>query len=235
MQPPYARNGDQDASPREVERLRGRRVVSVAAGTEHSAALTAEGSVLTWGNAGCGQLGHGPLIDEIVGAEYAVAAPRLVTGGFPQGTRVALVAAGQLHTACVTAQGDVFSWGNGDYGRLGHGDEEHQHTPRRVEALAGQRVVGLDCGQYTTAAVTAAGEVFVWGRLQPGDRDVSTPERVAFPGGIKVRQVSCGMDHFAAVDTEGGLHTWGLGGSGKLGHGSGQDEGAPRVAGTVQP
>ena len=219
---------DREASPREVERLRGRRVVSVAAGGHHSAALSEEGGVMTWGVASLGILGHGPVPAE---GAHVVAAPRLVTGGFPQGTRVALVAAGGSHTACVTALGHVFSWGGGMLGRLGHGDEENQHTPRRVETLAGQRVVGLDCGDATTAAVTVAGELFVWGMLQPGDMDVSTPERVNFPqAGVKVRRVSCGDEHFAAVDTEGVLYNWGLAGEyGRLGHNSEQDEEAPRV------
>ena len=31
-------------------------------------------------------------------------------------------------------------WGDGDYGRLGHGDEQNQLLPKKVEALAGQRV-----------------------------------------------------------------------------------------------
>jgi hypothetical protein len=80
-----------------------------------------------------------------------------------------------------------------------------------------------------SAAVTAAGEVFVWGKLQPGSRNVSTPEQVIFPAGAKVRRVSCGTEHFAAVDTEVVLYTWGTGEYGRLGHGSEQDEAAPRV------
>jgi alpha-tubulin suppressor-like RCC1 family protein len=72
------------------------------------------------------------------------------------------------------------------------------------------------------------------GRLQPGDKQVSTPERVAFPAAAKVWRVSCGQDHFAAVDRGGTLYTWGLGGGGRLGHGSEQDEEAPWAALTGQ-
>ena len=37
--------------------------------------------------------------------------------------------------------GQVFTWGRGSHGQLGHGDEENQHTPKVVAALEGERVV----------------------------------------------------------------------------------------------
>ena len=85
-------------------------------------------------------------------------------------------------------------------------------------------MVGLDYGNDTTAALTAAVEVFVWGELHPSNMAVSTPERVAFPQDVKLRRVSCGHEHYAAVDMAGVLYTWGLGSLGKLGHDSEQDE-----------
>ena len=82
-----------------------------------------------------------------------VAAPRLVTAGFSNGTRVAMVAVGGAHMACVSALGEVYSWGLGGMGQLGHGEDaliDVIDIPRRVEGLAGKRIVGLDCGQWTT-------------------------------------------------------------------------------------
>ena len=54
------------------------------------------------------------------------------------------------------ATGEVYSWGRGDDGRLGHGDNNWKYVPRRVKSLAGQRIVFVNCGSYHTAAV--AGE-----------------------------------------------------------------------------
>ena len=37
--------------------------------------------------------------------------------------------------------GAVYTWGRGDDGRLGHGDNGWKYVPRVVEALEGQRIV----------------------------------------------------------------------------------------------
>lgn len=220
-----------EASPREVERLRGRRVVGVASGEQHTAALSEEGALLTWGDASDGRLGHGPVPAGTFHMHNVVAAPKMVTAGFPQGTRVALVAAGDTCTACISTLGEVFSWGQGRSGQLGHGDKEDQHIPKRVEALAEQRVVGLVCGQGSSVAVTAGGEVFIWGTREEDtaiEEEILTPELVTFPNNERVRHVSCGGDMFAAVDIEGTLFTWGNGGM--MGHG---DEGDYKDSPTV--
>lgn len=45
------------------------------------------------------------------------------------------IAAGGAHSACITAAGDLFTWGKGRYGRLGHGDSEDQLKPKLVRNL----------------------------------------------------------------------------------------------------
>lgn len=42
------------------------------------------------------------------------------------------IAAGGAHSACITASGELFTWGKGRYGRLGHGDSEDQLKPKLV-------------------------------------------------------------------------------------------------------
>jgi len=45
---------------------------------------------------------------------------------------VVMVAAGLQHTACVTAKGTLWTWGNGSFGQLGHGDRELRQRPARL-------------------------------------------------------------------------------------------------------
>ncbi|CAM9960393.1 unnamed protein product, partial [Heterosigma akashiwo] len=94
---------------------------------------------------------------------------------------------GGQHAAVLTARGEVFTWGRGGFGRLGHGDAAPQKEPRRVAALARGRVhcVQVACGFAYTCAVSAAGALYTWGagengRLGLGDpEDRLSPARVA--------------------------------------------------------
>lgn len=49
-----------------------------------------------------------------------------------RGIEVVDIAAGGAHSACITASGELFTWGKGRYGRLGHGDSEDHLKPKLV-------------------------------------------------------------------------------------------------------
>ena len=71
--------------------------------------------------------------------------------------------AGASHTAVWTEEGELFTFGYGVDGRLGHGGEKKGRVPRLVEALAGKKVIGAASGRDHTAVWTEAGESFTFG------------------------------------------------------------------------
>ena len=143
----------------------GIRIVQVAAGgglvrVAHSLLLTSTGRVLSFGTGQYGALGHGysggkQLPDEL--------RPRYIDA--LSGIRCVCVAAGELHSAAVTSDGDVYTWGDGFCGQLGHGDKRPQTTPVQVThgGLEDECVCNITCGARHTIAVTEDGEVYSWG------------------------------------------------------------------------
>ena len=78
------------------------------------------------------------------------------------------MSAGSFHSLAATADGAVWSWGDGRCGQLGHGDEQDQLLPKAVEAFAGRRVVTLSAGEDHSLALAADGAIFTWGKGETG-------------------------------------------------------------------
>ena len=128
------------------------------------------------------------------------------------------------HTLALTEEGHVFSWGDGDYGKLGHGNAATHKTPKQILGpLTGKVIVQISAGYRHSAAVTADGQLFTWGegdfgRLGHGDSQFRfVPTLVK---DILVGSVSCGAAHTLALSSDGKTAwSFGAGDHGKLGHG----------------
>jgi len=81
-----------------------------------------------------------------------------------------------------TAEGALFTFGNGAFGQLGHGGEEHASMPRWVEALAGKKVVGASAAVQHTAVWTEAGELFTFGNEEEGRLGHRVPKQSTLRG-----------------------------------------------------
>lgn len=76
------------------------------------------------------------------------------------GKHIVHIAVGSTYSAAVTASGELYTWGRGNYGRLGHGSSEDHSLPSLVSALKGHRVIDVACGSgdAQTVAVTDTGK-----------------------------------------------------------------------------
>lgn len=75
---------------------------------------------------------------------------------------------------CYFAFLKVFSWGEGEDGKLGHGNRLNLDKPKLIEALKNKRIRDIACGSSHSAAITSSGELYTWGlgeygRLGHGD------------------------------------------------------------------
>lgn len=140
--------------------LEGESIVGVSAGYAHFLALSAGGAVYSWGHdEGTGKIGL--FLGGGAPAVGPVSEPTRVEA--LQGTRVMGVVAGYHHSCALTSAGELFTWGFGGFGALGHGDTHKQRVPKRVEALCGVRIVSVSTGATHTIAVGEDGAVFAWG------------------------------------------------------------------------
>jgi RCC1 and BTB domain-containing protein len=158
-------------APRQVKEMRfsssegiggqGDNIVFVAAGDNHTVAVSAVGLLYTWGSGVTGRLGHGDTDHRLV--------PTLV-GGFrgPGGGEVVMAACGAVHTLVVTKDGGLWACGLGENGQLGLDDDEYRHVFERVGGTTnavfnGAKVVAAAAGGYHSAAVTEDGALWTWG------------------------------------------------------------------------
>ena len=145
--------------PKRVVVLAKERIVSVAAGGNHSLALTAEGALFSFGFGGYGQLGHGDTTCQPQPKRVVALAKEQVVS----------MAAGDNYSLALTTEGALFSFGKGGQGQLGHGDTANQPRPKRVAVLAKERVVvDVAAGAHHSLSLTAEGSLFSFGRGEHG-------------------------------------------------------------------
>ncbi|XP_020382999.2 RCC1 domain-containing protein 1 isoform X4 [Rhincodon typus] len=70
----------------------------------------------------------------------------------PEELEVSKVSCGSRHSAVITREGKLFTWGWGNYGQLGHGQSNSSDLPRLVEYFVRNRLSVLDvvCGTWNT-------------------------------------------------------------------------------------
>ena len=67
-------------------------------------------------------------------------------------------------TLALTDEGLVYSWGDGDFGKLGRGGSEGCSTPQNVEKLNGVGICQIECGAQFSLALSKSGLVWTWGK-----------------------------------------------------------------------
>uniref|UniRef100_A0A3P8VEV0 RCC1-like domain-containing protein n=1 Tax=Cynoglossus semilaevis TaxID=244447 RepID=A0A3P8VEV0_CYNSE len=223
-------------SPMMIHSLSSRKIVKLAAHPDgqHYLALSANGEVFSWGCGDGGRLGHGDTryLEE----------PALITAfsGKQAGKHVVHVACGSTYSAAITADGELYTWGRGNYGRLGHSSED-QTTPMLVTALKGLKVVDVACGSgdAQTLAVTE-NQVWSWGdgdygKLGRGGSDgCKTPKLVEKLQDLDIVKVCCGSQFSVALTKDGQVYTWGKGDNQRLGHGTDEHVRYPKLLDSLQ-
>uniref|UniRef100_A0A7N0SWZ1 FYVE-type domain-containing protein n=1 Tax=Kalanchoe fedtschenkoi TaxID=63787 RepID=A0A7N0SWZ1_KALFE len=217
--------------------LDGVRVSHISCGPWHTAVVTSSGQLFTFGDGTFGVLGHGDRI--------SVRQPREVES--LKGFRTMQAACGVWHTAAVvevmtgnsdssnSSSGQLFTWGDEDKARLGHGDKEPKLVPTCVASLAETSFHQVTCGHSLTVALSNAGQVYTMGSSvygQLGNPQASGKHPTLVEGNLSkvfVEEIACGAYHVAVLTSRAEVYTWGKGANGRLGHGNTDDRNSPTL------
>lgn len=170
------------------------KAVAVSAGDSHSMALMDDGSVWTWGDNGCGQLGDGSNKGSLI--------PKKVLDG---GVAVSV---GGSTSFVIKKDGTLWACGKNDKGQLGDGTNEN----RNEFVIITTNVVAVSSGTDHTLILKDDGTLWACGgnsSNQLGDYtkvDRKTPIKVM----ENVKDISAGEECSLAIKTDGTLWQWGI-------------------------
>ena len=230
-------------------------VQSIAAGANHSCAVSHAGNAYCWGYAGNGRLGDGQTA--IKSIPQRVHKGEAVSGDYDTDwlINVKSISADYRHTCAVSHAGNAYCWGYALDGRLGDGQETDKTVPQRVhkgEAVSGDydtdwlaNAKSISTGYHHTCAVSNAGNAYCWGypangRLGDGQTtlDKTTPVRVLKGEAVtgdhdntnltNIKTIIAGYYHGCAWSNADNAYCWGVAGNGQLGDGQISDKSVPQ-------
>ncbi|KAI4350337.1 hypothetical protein L6164_004802 [Bauhinia variegata] len=188
-------------------------------GNEHNAVAT---EVFSWGSGTNYQLGTGNAHIQKLPCKVDS-----LNGSF-----IKFISAAKFHSVAVTARGEVYTWGFGRGGRLGHPDFDIHSgqaaviTPRQVTSGLGcRRVKAIAAAKHHTVIATEGGEVFTWGSNREGQLGYTSVDTQPTPRRVtslrsKIVAVAAANKHTAVVSDLGEVFTWGCNREGQLGYGT---------------
>lgn len=150
-------------------------IKDIFSGAYHAFALDSKDQLFSWGLNNYGQLG---LDDRENRCE-----PQLVQNSQP-GITFRQLNGGEHHSLALNNSGQVYSFGRGNYGQLGHGTEDDCLIPKMIKTFSEKSITQIACGDHHSLALSDSGELYAWGygeMLQLGngiESDEYTPHLV---------------------------------------------------------
>ncbi|KRX02540.1 Regulator of chromosome condensation 1/beta-lactamase-inhibitor protein II [Pseudocohnilembus persalinus] len=180
--------------PFNLSRFLNRQFVDVQAGGTHTIGITNKNQLFVWGDASEGYLGQ--QIKDSYSSVPVKIKKKVIENFFDQdqddvklglgqenikhtetlykirlpslNLQIKGVSCGKSHCLLWDSDGKIYSWGDGQYGKLGHGSVKGKYKyslvePVRIKALEEQKVVTASCGAHHSCCLTYQGEIFTWG------------------------------------------------------------------------
>ena len=218
----------------------------IVCGHDHTVAVSDRGVGYAWGFANSGKLGLGVMEREGVERPFSRYFPTPIIIDRLKRVHVAQVACGPNHSMALTDDGAVYTWGAGDGGRLGHGDDLTREQPTLIKFFSPEDkrsaqnrhvVLQIACGYWHSAAIvlvppfTEGGYVYTWGsgfsgQLGQGVNNKSRLPKIVEPlldAHVVSTRIKCGSHHNVILSDTDDLWAWGSNRYGCLGAPKGKE------------
>ncbi|KAF2073306.1 hypothetical protein CYY_005383 [Polysphondylium violaceum] len=226
------------------------KINDISSGFEHSIVSTEKG-IYSFGRTNKGQLGVGrsnsySQEDNNNDIEF-ISTPQRIDNKVFESNNIVKICSGSDHNLVLTKDNKIYSWGNGYYGSLGHGDNKHLDTPKEIEYfnINKKQIRDIACGGYHSLALTEDGELYSWGWAELGQLGLGSnvtgnqlvPTRIQNTGLLvdsteieKITSIQAGAyaTSFYLTD-KGSLYSFGWGEGGSLGLGDGRNQFTPVI------
>ncbi|XP_049882776.1 RCC1-like G exchanging factor-like protein [Pectinophora gossypiella] len=217
-----------------IRRLGKEEIIDVCCGQDHTLFITESGHVYACGWGADGQTG--------LGSYDCQGVPAPVRGDITS-EKVVKVASTVDCVLALNDKGELFGWGNSEYGQVPMASRQNQQVNMSYSLLGFTRglgrIVDIASGGSFCLIVNDQGDAFVWGYgllgLGPNVQHAAKPKlippplfgRNEFNPESMVVKVACGVGHLAAVTNTGDLYMWGRNRHGCLGLGHAKDQQFP--------
>ena len=225
--------------------LKSKKIMQTVNGNGYSLALSADGTVYTWGRNEYGQLGNG------VTATNSPVPVAVKTAGTPmEGKTIVQISAKVWYALALASDGTVYSWGFNSWGQLGNGTSgtaNNASAPVAVKTagtpMEGKTIVQVAAGATHSLALATDGTIYAWGKNEYGqlgnDSTTNSPVPVAVKTagtpmeGKTIIQIHAGYEHSLALASDGTVYAWGRNNSGQLGKNDATDTHIPAAVQTL--
>jgi alpha-tubulin suppressor-like RCC1 family protein len=185
-------------------------ISAIAAGRNHSLALTSAGTVWAWGDDSVGQLGDGGAV-----AQNAPVATLTLTNITQISTR-------DSASLALQSGGVVFGWGANESGQLAQGNVNTPVNPAQPALISNFTVTSIASGAFHSLAIANAGQVIGWGTSTTGQLSNIPPQTYTQATGLAsaggVVQLAAGIAHSLGYKPDGTVIAFGNNSTGQLGN-----------------
>lgn len=142
------------------------------------------------------------------------------------GENIKLISANKFHSIALNDDGEVFSWGHGRNGRLGHANELTQLEPLRLSFHNDIKIKTISAGLNHSLAISINGDIFSWGSdkygqcghgLTSGNDQILIPTRIERLRKHTIIHISGGDNHSLCCDINNEIFVFGSNKCGQLG------------------